>query len=207
MPNSPLPLLHYPGYLRHIECQPGKVFDLFSSNGWLVQWITRYSETQDSHYHSEAHECMAVLSGRATIRFGVADTTEDMEENTHGSGFEAGGIELQAEVGDVFVLPSGLAHKTFDPVPVADFRQLLPGQGHFIKADGGRDTIANTELSGFTMIAAYPAGSKWNFKRGGEHEGEFEKVWSVPLPDKDPVLGKSLQGVCGRWNQFMGSKL
>lgn len=147
-----------------------------------------------------AHECMAVLSGTATIRFGVADTDPDWEKSTHGTAKEAGGIELQAKAGDVFVLPAGTAHKTFDTSPADSFILLTPGNGHGIDADDPRDALAKLELSGFTMIGAYPRnGGGWDFATGGENKGEYEKVWSVPMPENDPILGKSEEGVCGLW--------
>lgn len=82
---------------------------------------------------------MAVLSGSATIRFGVADTTDDMAANTRGEGYESGGVELQANAGDVFVLPAGTAHKTYATRPGAEFKLLTPGDGHRIdaKEEGG----------------------------------------------------------------------
>lgn len=210
IPNSPQPILHYPGLL----VQPSeatnagddaiaiKAHDLFSTNGWETQWIFRYGKTQTSHYHSGVHECMAVLTGNARIRFGVADTSEDMEENTHGSGMEAGGVEVEAHAGDVFILPAGTAHKTFDTSPLTEFKLLTPGDGHHVLTQGAsvRETLANVELSGFTMVGAYPkSGGEWDFAKGGENVGNYEKVWSVPKPERDPVLGKSEEGLCGQW--------
>ena len=201
IPNSPQPLLHYPGLLAEkADCVAEKVYDLFSGNGWQTQWIFRYGATQTSHYHSQAHECMAVLSGTATIRFGVADTDSDLEESTHGSGKEKGGIEVEAKTGDVFVLPAGTAHKTFDTSPAAKFTLLTPGDAHSIAAEDVRDTLAKTELSGFTMIGAYPRnGGAWDFAKGGENDGGYEKVWAVSKPEMDPVLGRAKAGLCGQW--------
>ena len=111
IPNSPRPLLHYK---NAIPPKPGgahrdavSVYDTFTQNGWRVAWIFRYGQTQLSHYHSRAHECMAVLSGTATIRFGAADTSADLQENTYGDAFEKSGVEVTAEAGDVFVIPAG----------------------------------------------------------------------------------------------------
>jgi len=202
IPNSPHPLLHYPGLLANkTDIKPHHVYDLFDSNGWQVQWIFRYGQTQDSHYHSQAHECMAVLTGSATIRFGVADTDPDLEESTHGSGKEDGGIELQANAGDVFVLPAGLAHKTFDTRPKAELTLLTPGDGHGVAAENVRDALSQIKLDGFTMLGAYPkvGANVWDFAIGGENKGEYEKVWNVPKPECDPVLGKSEEGLCGLW--------
>lgn len=200
IPNSPHPLLHYPGLLAEKEkCTAPGVYDLFTKNGWETHWIFRYGPTQTSHYHSQAHECMAVLTGSARIRFGVADTSDDLEKSTHGSGQESGGVEIDAKAGDVFILPAGTAHKTFDTTP-AEFALMTPGRGHGIEADDPRDALAKIDLNGFTMMGAYPRnGGDWDFAKGGENEGEYEKVWSVAMPENDPVLGQSPEGLLGLW--------
>ena len=202
IPNSPQPLLHYIGL--QLPSPGNKViefYDLFEGNGWNMQWIFRYGTTQRSHYHSGVHECMAVLSGSATIRFGVADTSIDMEANTNGDAREAGGIELEAHAGDVFLLPAGVAHKTYNTKPEAEFAILTPGDGHRIAWEDSRAALANTALSGFTMMGAYPVnGGHWDFMKGGENAGAHEDVWSVKKPERDPVLGKSEDGMCGLWS-------
>ena len=202
VPNSPQLLLHYPSLLS-VESEgtlPAKVYDTFSSNGWQPQWIFRYGTSQPSHYHSSVHECMAVLSGTATIRFGVADTVSDLDENTHGAGREHGGIEVQAKAGDIFVIPAGVAHKTFDTDPPAEFKLLTPGVAHHVAAEDTRQALAGIELSGFTMLGAYPNdGSAWDFSVGGDNDGSYEKVWSVLKPRSDPVLGDAAEGLCGQW--------
>lgn len=168
---------------------------MFTKNGWDVQWIFRYSHTQVSHYHSSAHEVMAVLSGTADIRFGVADTSPDMDENTHGSAWESGGVLLKAEAGDVFVLPAGVAHKTHNTKPEAEFALLSPGRAHGIEAENPREALSNLKLDGFTMMGAYNGG-EWDFVATG---GNFEKSWSVPKPNLDPVFGSSDKGLCRSW--------
>ncbi|KAL4949931.1 hypothetical protein BDW69DRAFT_197698 [Aspergillus filifer] len=184
MPNSPRALLHNKNVLskspNSSHCSPKQVWDLFTRNGWNL-----------SHYHFQAHECMAVLSGTATIRFGVGDTSDDLDASTYGSARESGGIELRAEAGDVFVIPAGIAHKTYNTAPQAEFKLLIPGSGHGIEADDSRRALDEVQLDGFTMMGAYNGG-EWDFVKGG---GEFERVWSVPKPKRDPVLGRSEQGV------------
>ena len=198
IPNSPHPLLHYPGLLPSTSA--AEVHSLFTSNNWRTQWIFRYGTTQQSHYHSKAHECMAVLSGTATIRFGVADTSDDLQQSTYGSAQESGGIEIDAKAGDVFILPAGTAHKTFNTAPQAEFKLLTPGDGHEIAAEDAGRALAAIELDGFTMIGAYPRdGGEWDFQKGGEDVGVFERVWEVRKPQRDPVLGESEEGVCGLW--------
>ncbi|KAL6920659.1 hypothetical protein ACHAPO_004658 [Fusarium lateritium] len=198
VPNSPRPLLHYKNVLAKRQgtthCDPAKVWDMFTKNGWDVEWIFRYPQTQLSHFHSEAHECMAVLSGTATIRFGVGDTSEDLQENTYGSSWENGGIELQAEAGDVFVIPAGVAHKTYNTKPEAEFKLMSPGVGHGIEADDPRQALSEIELSGYTMMGAYNGGN-WDFVKSG---GDYGKSWRVRKPKYDPVFGE-VDGLVKSW--------
>lgn len=203
IPNSPRPLLHYPGFFKvGSDDDACTAYDEFTKNGWQVQWIFRYGQTQISHYHSQVHECMTVLTGSATIRFGVADTDEDMEENTHGSGKEDGGVYVEAHAGDVFIIPAGVAHKTFDTSPAAEFKLLTPGKGHGVAADDTRDALSKIELSGFTMLGAYPTdGSDWDFVARDEDHSKWQETWSVPKPEFDPVLGDSSNGIRGQWSE------
>ncbi|KAI5926857.1 hypothetical protein F4810DRAFT_653840 [Camillea tinctor] len=142
---------------------------------------------------------MAVLTGSATIRFGVADKGDDLEQSTFGSAREEGGIEIQATAGDVFVIPAGIAHKTYAAEPAAPFAFLTPGDGHSINVQDPRGSLAEIEFSGFTMIGAYPAGGEWNFAKGGEDIGHFDDVWSVDKPVRDPILGEAEEGLRGLW--------
>ncbi|KAK2801878.1 hypothetical protein FQN51_005027 [Onygenales sp. PD_10] len=199
IPNFPRPLLHYKNILPRntttSHCNPAEVWALFTKNGWNVQWIFRYGHTQLSHYHSQAHECMAVLSGTASIRFGVADTSPDLDENTHGSAWEDGGVVLQARAGDVFVIPAGVAHKTHNCKPEAEFKLLSPGSGRGIEAEDPERVLSEIELEGFTMLGAYSGGS-WDFVESG---GIYEKPWAVPKPRLDPVFGRGERGLCKEW--------
>lgn len=148
---------------------------------------------------------MVVLSGTATIRFGVADTSSDMHDNTHGTAIEHGGIEVEAKAGDVFVVPAGVAHKTFNARPTAEFALLSSGDGHRVAPPPSgqgqaRDALDGVKLSGFTMLGAYPEGSEWDSLMGGEKEmQECESVWAVPIPLRDPVLGVDERGLVGLW--------
>ena len=147
---------------------------------------------------------MTVLTGNARIRFGVADTTEDLEESTNGNGKETGGVEIDAKAGDVFILPAGIAHKTFLTKPEAEFKLLTPGGAHQIGERGqdARKVLEGIELDGFTMLGAYPVdGGEWDFAVGGEDVGGFEKVWDVPKPARDPILGTAKEGLVGLWSR------
>lgn len=194
MPNSPHALIHYKQALKNHDCNAVTVYDLFSSNGWDVKWVAQYGSSQPSHYHSTAHEAMAVLSGTATIRFGSGDILSEGVEVDK----EDGGIEIQADPGDIFVLPAGLAHKTFNPIEGSSLHFFDPEKPAEIGTTK-RETLARAPISGFTMIGAYPEGCSWNWANGGDDVGNFSRIWSLPRPPKDPVLGASDRGLRGLW--------
>jgi uncharacterized protein YjlB len=219
IPNSPYPLLHYPGLVRDLVSGPNfktsDIFDLFAQNGWQSQWVARYGPDIQSHYHSTTHECMAVISGEgATIRFGVADAPdwkEDMLDVGERGAGEEGGVEIRAALGDVFIIPAGVSHKTFAPAPGTV--ELAFHQPDDIEAGRAAENVdpeaeaRHREFFGkvpvegeFMMMGAYPYGGVWDFKIGGEHREKEREVWDVPKPQKDPVLGSSEDGLCGLWN-------
>ncbi|KAF7185202.1 hypothetical protein HII31_13477 [Pseudocercospora fuligena] len=206
IPNSPLPLLHYKKALDHNPQSPAvaavAAYDVMKQNKWDIQWLVQYGYTQRSHYHSRTHEAMAVLSGNATIRFGVADTSENDEDHTTGLMWEEGGIELQAEVGDVFIIPAGVAHKTYDCKPQRPFKRLTQGDGTRIESDDPRGFLAGVEADGFTMLGAYPEGGVHDFVTEADDGPAAQRVaWSVPCPDTDPILGESQDGLRGVWGR------
>ena len=204
IPNNPNALIHYPGFLAKQSPNEAatNAYDLFDSNGWETHWIYRYGPNQRSHYHSGAHECMVILSGSATIRFGVADLFDNVDQDIEVARKEPGGIEVHAEAGDVFVLPAGVAHKTHDTVPRAEFALLTPGEGHGIEAEDRRKALEDIDFDGFTMMGAYPTGADWDFAVGEAVAQEHPpKSWQVPNPSRDPVLGTAPEGICGQWKQ------
>lgn len=138
---------------------------------------------------------MTVLSGTATIRFGAGDTSDDLQESTYGQGREDAGIELEAEAGDVFVIPAGVAHKTFNTKPETEFKLLTPGKAQGIDAPDPKKALREIKLDGFTMMGAYSNG-EWDFVKAG---GNYETSWSVPKPELDPVFGIAAQGLCITW--------
>lgn len=196
--------MQYKNFLSPDELSCDKVYDHWANNGWEGQWIIQYPDSQPSHYHSQAHECMIVLSGSATIRFGVADTDQDLEKNTHGTAREDGGVFVEAQPGDAFIIPAGVAHKVYDVPPgndVTTHKFLTPGGGRSIQAEDPHGALRDVQskLKGFTMFGGYTIGGVWDANEGGEHEGVFEKVWAVPKPARDPFLGDSQEGLVGQW--------
>jgi uncharacterized protein YjlB len=204
IPNSPRPLIHYRNlFPSEQDRTPTTLHETFARNKWSTQWIWRYGKDQTAHYHSAAHECMVVLTGSARIRFGVADVHQsdnhgDSSPNSSSNTIsEEGGVEVDASAGDVFILPAGTAHKTFNTLPEASLKLLTPGDGHAVDLKGVEK--AEMELEGFTMMGAYPVGSEWDFAVGGESEGVYQRVWEVAKPERDPVLGEEKEGLCGLW--------
>ncbi|KAI4952472.1 hypothetical protein J4E91_002943 [Alternaria rosae] len=218
IPNSPYPLLHYPGLLYDLVTSPtfktAEILDLYASNGWQTQWIAQYGLDIQSHYHSTTHEAMTVISGQgATIRFGVADSATweqgKYEPGERGDG-EEGGVEIQAGLGDVFIIPAGVSHKTFLPNPhneeLAFHQPKDVEEGRAAEIDETKEAerkkfFEGVDITGgkFMMMGAYPYGGVWDFKVGGEHEGTEEEVWRVRMPSKDPVVGDSEEGLIGLW--------
>lgn len=150
---------------------------------------------------------MAVLSGTATIRFGVADTSDDLAESTSGGAVEDGGLEINAQAGDAFIIPAGVSHKTYNTSPGAPFALLTPGRGRGIQADNVGEALGAVELTGFTMMGSYPMNcGTWDFSVGGEDVGSFERSWSVAKPERAPTRGDAGDGLCGYWKVLDSSR-
>ena len=88
-PNSTLPLLVYPQGLAEMSQDPEAVI---ARNAWGGTW--RNGVYPYHHYHSTAHEFLAVVGGSASILFGGVN-----------------GIRVEAQAGDCIVIPAGVAHK------------------------------------------------------------------------------------------------
>lgn len=92
-PNHPeVPLVLYRHALDVDVQQMVAVERLIRHNGWGSTWrngIYRYH-----HYHSTAHEVLAVMQGGAQLLLGGDD-----------------GATLDVNAGDVLILPAGMAHK------------------------------------------------------------------------------------------------
>lgn len=148
VPNTSIqkkPLLIY-----HSTFNPTTSADAIESHFLAVsvvdpQW--RYTMYSTSHFHSTTHEVLAIVSGKARLCFGG-------EENPKR-------VELTVEMGDVIVVPAGVAH-----------RLLVDVEG------------------GFSMIGAYPRGKSWDMCYGKEGEEEKVKgIEKVEWFSRDPVYG------------------
>ena len=106
-----------------------------------------YSTT---HFHSTSHEVLCISSGRATLCFGGEDNPSR--------------VELEAQRGDVLIVPAGMGH-----------RLLREAEG----ADGD-----------FEMVGSYPPGCNWDMcygKRG--EESKVKNIEKLPWFTRDPIYG------------------
>ncbi len=91
--NRKLPLLVYRQVLNpDAPDLVSQVQTLFAQNHWGGSWVNAIYDFH--HYHSTAHEVLAVCSGQARVQFGGVN-----------------GITLTLSAGDVVLIPAGVAHK------------------------------------------------------------------------------------------------
>lgn len=141
-PNSRLPVLIYrsamPGDADQIETR-------LRNHHWSNAW--RNGVYSYHHYHSTSHEVLVVYAGQAQLRLGGPKL----------------GQSLELKVGDLLVIPAGVAHQC-------------------VQAS-----------SDFAVVGAYADGRDWDLQRGrpGERPAADGRIAQVPLPSRDPVHGEA----------------
>lgn len=143
VPNSRLPVLFFRRAFDPETPRLGDVMEAhFAKHGWSNAW--RANVFVFLHYHSNTHEVMGFCRGSGTIRVGGGK-----------------GREFEIMVGDVIVIPAGVAHQR----------------------------VSCTE--DFSVVGAYPEGKKWDLMRGldGERPQADQHVREVPIPAMDPLYG------------------
>lgn len=92
IPNNPsLPLLVYEQALPEDKMGSSSCKQFLSQHGWAGAWLNGIYDYH--HYHSTAHEVLAVISGSAEVIFGGPE-----------------GVILEVSASDVAVLPAGTGH-------------------------------------------------------------------------------------------------
>lgn len=92
IPNNPeLPLLIYAQALTEDLREPAACKESLAENGWGGAWTNGVFSYH--HYHSNAHEVLAVVGGLASLVFGGPE-----------------GATVEVEAGDVVVIPAGVGH-------------------------------------------------------------------------------------------------
>jgi uncharacterized protein YjlB len=95
--NEFLPVLHYKNVLQlGILFNGWRIRKHFKRNGWSNSW--RNTIYDFDHYHSNTHEVMAVIKGKATLILGGDD-----------------GQKITIEKGDVLIIPAGVSHRNASP--------------------------------------------------------------------------------------------
>jgi uncharacterized protein YjlB len=91
IPNNPrLPVLLHRGAV--VPGDPSGAEDLFTRHGWRPAWRNGIFDWH--HYHSNAHEALAIVEGSVLVQLGGE-----------------GGVRLDLVAGDVVVLPAGTGHR------------------------------------------------------------------------------------------------
>lgn len=124
--NETLPLLIYRGALdTETPDLVTQVQKLFEENQWDGSWIDGMYDFH--HYHSTAHEALAICEGQAEVRFG-GDY----------------GITRAVSAGDVIVIPAGIAHRGSRPARSSSSGPIRRGRATICatarKASGPRPT-------------------------------------------------------------------
>ncbi|KAF9693194.1 hypothetical protein EKO04_008764 [Ascochyta lentis] len=140
--NHPLMIYHscFPS-----STSPSAIESHLPNNSITPQW--RYTMYTTSHYHSTTHEILCIVNGRAKLLFGGEQNPEK--------------VETEVKVGDVVVVPAGVAHRLLEDVE-----------------------------GGFEMVGSYPKGCSWDmcYGKAGE-EAKAEAVGKVKWLEKDPMYG------------------
>ena len=143
VPNNRLPLVLYRGALGSDGDLATRCEEMFEANGWPGAW--RNGIYGHHHYHSTAHEVLGIARGSAKVQLGG----------------EAGAT-VELRMGDVVVIPAGVAHK--------------------------RERASSDLL----VIGAYPKGQRPDICRADHaaHDQSVANVAKVALPECDPVTGE-----------------
>ncbi|WP_072388440.1 cupin domain-containing protein [Hyphomicrobium sp. CS1BSMeth3] len=90
VPNSRFPLVIYRGGITE---PPLEMEAKLRRNEWPPDWHTSFGMYPKHHFHSDAHELIAVTRGTLNGRFGGHD-----------------GIDVMLSMGDLVVIPAGVGH-------------------------------------------------------------------------------------------------
>lgn len=143
IPNNPLlPLVVYRQVLQRVDDPAAACEAIFGRNGWGGGW--RNGVYPYHHYHSTAHEVLGIARGGAAVRFGGAN-----------------GPVVSVSVGDVVVIPAGVAH------------------------------MAERASQDLLIVGAYPDGQKPDLcTERDDAAGAADRIRGVPRPMRDPVHGE-----------------
>ncbi|KAJ4266272.1 hypothetical protein NW762_004256 [Fusarium torreyae] len=155
-PNNVFPVLVYRGVLPE-PVDEASATRILERNGWEKKGT--WGTITVKHYHPNTHECYGVIQGESELIFGVGGA-DDPEL----------GVKVLVRVGDVIVVPAGVAHASVD-----------------------EDDKSKDESEWYRYIGVYPVGlPQYRFDLATEPLSEksdlVEESRNVPIP-QDPVSG------------------
>lgn len=112
-PNNILPVLYYEDVLSDAlteDFTTDNVLEFFENNGYTHGWINGILDRH--HFHSNAHEALAVTKGEVTVQLGGQN-----------------GEMMTLRKGDVVLLPAGTAHKRLDGTENFEIVGAYPSNG------------------------------------------------------------------------------
>lgn len=139
IPNNRLPLLIYHAARDPQATTPETMEALLTAGGWPPQW--RSTVFTYHHFHSTAHEVLAIASGSAELMLGGPS-----------------GEQMKATAGDVIVIPAGVGHKRVSSS--GDFLVVggyPPGQAwDLLKGEPGERPLADANIAKVPMPRSDP---------------------------------------------------
>lgn len=96
--NARFPLLIYRQALNFFNVSADQVQTLLNQNDWNQAWVDNLYDYP--HYHSNTHEVLVIISGKAEVQFGGKN-----------------GSRYSVTTGDVIIVPAGVAHHALDMSP------------------------------------------------------------------------------------------
>lgn len=140
------PLIHYHGIFPTSITASAIESHLQSVGVVDPQW--RFTMYKTTHFHSTSHEVLCISRGRATLCFGGEQNPDR--------------VELEAQKGDMVVVPAGVGHR------------LLREESN----------------EGFEMVGSYPKGFSWDMCYGKKgEEAKLKSIEKLSWFTKDPAYG------------------
>ena len=150
-PNSDLPVVLYRGVLRP---DPDGMEQAFAANGWSNAW--RDGIFAYHHFHSTAHEVLAIAQGEVQVMFGGPS-----------------GRTAAVRAGDVVVIPAGVGHCNLGQGSDLLVIGAYPGGAEcdIRRGDPGELRAAQRSIAAVPAPACDPV-----FGR----DGPLRRLWTVP---------------------------
>ena len=118
VPNSRLPVLVYrsaiPTPSLPDSLSPAIACEIIEPNHWLKGGVFKHYPA--CHFHSVTHEAYAVFKGWSKIRLGRGPLDDDLDKD----------VVIDVSVGDVIVLPAGVAHCSVESSDDYEYVGLYP---------------------------------------------------------------------------------